>query len=240
MNESINIREYISMFKKRKWIILLILLASIGAGVLINYKREKSYIPLYQSNTRIRVNSMKNIPEQGFSPGLTSANQNIATTYLNLAKSKNTLNEIKNTLDLKISIEALSSKINVVTDESNAEFINITVTDTDPAMATTIANAVPTAFNNELIKTINLDCIQVIDLAVDSKIPLPQASSNITIKLGIVGVVVAIFVVLLLEFLNNKIITPKDVEQYWDEPLLGVVPYDKKKHPRKSKKLKTT
>ncbi|MGL5750066.1 MAG: YveK family protein [Paraclostridium sp.] len=242
MNEGINIKEYISMFKKRKWIIILIMLASIGAGVLLTYRSNKSYIPIYQSHTRIRINTAKNMPEQGFSPGVTSMNQNISNTYLSLAKSKSTLNEIKNTLGLEMSIEALSSKIDIVADESNAEFVNITVTDTNPAMATTIANAVPTAFNNELIKTINLDCIQVIDLAADSNVALPQPKSNKTLKLAIVGLVISMFVVLLLEFLNNKIVTPNDVEQYWDAPLLGVVPYDKKKHFRKSKKekLKTT
>ena len=35
--------------------------------------------------------------------------------------------------------------------------------------------------------------------------------------------------------LNNKIVTPKDVEEYWEIPLLGVVPYEK---PQKEKRLK--
>lgn len=236
MSESINIREYISMFKKRKWIILIILLTSIGAGALITYKRNKSMVSQYQASTRIRINTAKTMPEQGFSPAVTSMNQNISGSYLGLATSKSTMEEVKNKLGLEIPAESISSLISVVADESNTEFVTITATHTNPKTAMNIANAMPEAFNKELIKTINLDCIQVVDKAVEPKLPIPQAKSSATVKFAIVGVVISIFVVLLLEFLNNKIVTPKDVEQYWEAPLLGVVPYDKQRHPRKSKK----
>lgn len=227
MEESINIREYISIFKRRKWIIIVILLISLGCGVFLTYIRNKSYIPQYETSTRIRINSSKSTPEQGFSSAVTTLNQSISSTYLSLAKSNATLQEVINTLGLDKTPEILSSQISVSADESNSEFVTIVVRDTDPQLATKIANTVPTAFNNELIKTIKLDCIQVIDLAVDSKEPIPPAKSKAAIKLGIIGLVVAIFVVLLLEFLNNKIITPKDAEEYWGIPLIGVVPYQK-------------
>ena len=47
--------------------------------------------------------------------------------------------------------------------------------------------------------------------------------------------VISIFVVLLLEFLNNKIVTPKDVEEHWDIPLLGVIPYEKSQNLKPTK-----
>lgn len=236
MEDSLNIREYISMFKKRKWIIILILLSSIGAGALLSYFRNKSIVPQYQASTRIRINTAKSMPEQAFSPAITTMNQNISTSYLGLAKSKSTMEEVKQTLGLEMQAESISSLVSVVADESNTEFITITATHTNPKTATNIANAMATAFNNELIKTINLDCIQVIDKAVEPKVPVPKAKSLATMKFAVVGVVVAIFVVLLLEFLNNKIVTPKDVDQYWDIPLIGVVPYDKSKKNLKKKK----
>ena len=236
MSDSINIREYITMFKKRKWIIALILVLCLGLGIALNIKKNRSYVPMYQSYTRIRINTSKNNPEQGFSPAVTSLNQNVSNTYLNLATSKSTLQEVINKLGLQMAPEALKSRISISADESNVEFVNITVTDTNKEMATKIANTLPAAFNNELIKTISLDCVQVIDKAVDSNQALPQPKSKIAIKMVLVGVVISIFIVLLLEFLNNKIITPDDVEKYWDAPLLGVVPYDKQRHPRKKNK----
>lgn len=236
MGESINIREYLLMFKKRKWIILLILLLSIGLGVFLSYRQKQSYIPMYQAYSRIRINSSKNIPEQGFSPAVTSMNQNISNTYLSLAKSKSTLQEIIDTLGLDISTEILSSKITLTPDEANAEFINIISVDTNPDTAERIANALPAAFNNELIKNIGLDCVVVVDTAQTPEVPLSPPQSKTVIKYVIVGLVVSVFVVLLLEFLNNKVITPEDCEEYWGVPIIGVVPYDKPIHKKKTKK----
>ena len=34
---------------------------------------------------------------------------------------------------------------------------------------------------------------------------------------------------ILMEYLNNKIVTPKDVEEHWQLPLIGVVPHIKEK-----------
>lgn len=235
-NNSINIKEYIWMFKKRKLIIFLIMSISLACGFGIKFLKEKSQIPIYQTSSRIRINTAKNNNDMVFDPSTISLNQSISDTYLSLAKSKYTLNEVKKLLNSDLTPEEIEAKYSLTVDESNSEFININVTDTDPKRAAQIANIVPNAFNNELIKTINLDCIEVIDKAIEPTSPLKvQESSEPKIML-IIGAVISIFVVLLLEFLNNKIVTPKDVEEYWDIPLLGVIPYEK---PQKEKRLKT-
>lgn len=233
-NNSINIKEYIWMFKKRKWIILMIMLISLATGFGIKFINEKSQVAIYQTSARIRINTAKNDP-QALSPSVTAMNQNISTTYLSLSKSKYTLNEMKKLLNSDLEPEAIGAKYSLSPDNDNAEFVNINVTDTDPKRAAQIANTVPAAFNSELIKTINLDCIQIIDEAPEPTAPLPMAKSSAPKKMIIVGAVVSIFVVLLLEFLNNKIVTPRDVEEHWDIPLLGVVPYEK---PIKEKRTK--
>lgn len=234
-NNSINIKEYIWMFKKRKLIIFLIMGISLACGFLLKFMNEKSQIPIYQTSARIRINTAKNNSEIGFNPSTISLNQSISNTYLSLGKSKSTLNEMKKLLNSDLTPEAIGAKYSLTADESNPEFVNINVTDTEPKRAAQIANTVPTAFNTELMKTIHLDCIEVIDQAIEPTSPLPAQVSSAPQKMLIVGVVISIFVVLLLEFLNNKIVTPKDVEEHWDIPLLGVVPYEKPQKEKKSK-----
>lgn len=238
MENSIDIKEYLLMIKRRKWIVLIIVLLSMGVGALLVFKDKASYVPIYQAYTRIRINTAKSAEDQMFSPQTTALNQNISNTYLNLIKSKNTMEDVIKTLDLKMKPEQLSSMVNAVADENNTEFISITVTGSDKKMIQEIANILPSAYNRELIKTINLDCVQVIDLAEEPKFPLSAQSNSISkiVKFGVVGIVVSIFVVLLLEYLNNKIITPQDVEEYWELPILGVVPYEEKKEYKKNKR----
>ncbi len=52
----------------------------------------------------------------------------------------------------------------------------------------------------------------------------------------IVGIVVGLFLVFLVEALNNKITTPEEAEKYWGVPLLGTIPYDDGKEKKDKKK----
>lgn len=241
MGDSINIREYILIFKRRKWIVIIIMMVCILAGAGMTYLNHKNYVPMYQTSTRIRINSGKNNPDGGFSPQYTALNQNIANSYGHLATSKNALNEIVSTLGIGESGDILKGSIVVTPQESNAEFIDVSVTYSDANIAQSIADLVPTAFNNELKRVVNLDCIEVVDKPIKPTYPINSAS-NKPLKIGIAGgIIVSIFIVLLLECLNSKITTPEDVENYWGLPVIGVVPYDnyKKKRCKREKGKKT-
>lgn len=200
---------------------------SLVAGLGIKFFNKISYTPIYQTSVRIRINSVKNDNELEFDASITAMNQIISDTYLSLAKSKYTLNEIKKLINTDLSPDEIGSKYSLTADEDNSEFITINVKDTDPKRAVQIANTIPHAFNKDLIRTIYLDCVEVVDEAVEPTSALPAPVSSAHKIMLIVGVVIAIFVVLLLEFLDNKIVTPKDVEEHWDIPLLGIVPYEK-------------
>ena len=60
MGETINIREYLDIFKKRKLIIFIILLIFMLVGGLLQFKHDKSYIPTYSSTVSVRINTAKN------------------------------------------------------------------------------------------------------------------------------------------------------------------------------------
>ena len=45
---------------------------------------------------------------------------------------------------------------------------------------------------------------------------------------GVVGVMIGIFIIFLIEFLDNKVKTPQDMEKYFNIPVLGVIPNENK------------
>ena len=51
----------------------------------------------------------------------------------------------------------------------------------------------------------------------------PNKVMNIAIA-GVLGVMIGLFVIFLLEYLDNKIKTPQDIEKHLGLPLLGVIP----------------
>ena len=239
MQNSINIREYIEIFKRRKIVVMFILIIFLSRGAYLTYKNEKAYVPIFKSIVSVRINNLKTYSEPegddensdnnratyGYSLSNSSLNQNIATSYSSLATSKRAMQEVIKNLDLSITPEALASKITVVQQEKIPEFIDITVRDTDFQLTQRIASQVPAAFNNELIKVIGLDCVE--QLFEASEPTLVQKPIDITIiKYGLAGIIISIFIALLLECLDNKIVTPDDVEKYWEAPLVGMIPYD--------------
>ncbi|MCI6736721.1 MAG: hypothetical protein MR593_01170 [Intestinibacter sp.] len=108
-------------------------------------------------------------------------------------------------------------------DETRLEVIYLTITTLDKDSAQKAAAAVPEVFNTELLKEIGIDCVSTVYEATEAQATRRPRDKSI-LQFGMAGLVFAIFLVLLLECLNTKIITPDDVEKYWDLPLLGVVP----------------
>ena len=250
MGESINIMEYIDIFKRRKKIMFIIILIFMLVGGLLQYKSEKSYIPTYSSTVSLRINISKKVKSTEsdeeesedntdyYTSSLSDStvNQSIATGYYSLATSKRAMTELIQKLDLQGTPESISPSIIVKTQENLPEFIDITVTNTDAKLAKKIANAMPEVFNNELKRVIGLDCVEVIYNASE---PLVSAKPqyNTFRNFTVIGIAISIFVVLLLQCLDNKAVTPEDAEKYWGLPIVGIVPYEKENFKGKNANL---
>ena len=120
--------------------------------------------------------------------------------------------------------------------EDRLEEINITVTSSDAKSAQLIAAAMPKVYGDLLLKETGIDCVSTVYDASPGVRSHRRVDTSVP-RYGLGGLVIAIFIVLLLEILNTKIITPDDVEKYWELPLLGVVPaFDEGPHSKKKKR----
>ena len=120
--------------------------------------------------------------------------------------------------------------------EDRLEEINITVTSSDAKSAQLIAAAMPKVYGDLLLKETGIDCVSTVYDATPGVRSHRSVDTSVP-RYGLGGLVIAIFIVLLLEILNTKIITPDDVEKYWELPLLGVVPeFDDGPHSKKKKR----
>ena len=120
--------------------------------------------------------------------------------------------------------------------EDRLEEINITVTSSDAKSAQLIAAAMPKVYGDLLLNETGIDCVSTVYDATPGVRSHRRVDTSVP-RYGLGGLVIAIFIVLLLEILNTKIITPDDVEKYWELPLLGVVPaFDEGPHSKKKKR----
>lgn len=236
MEASINLREYVDMFKRRKLMVILIMIVCLAFGAYKTYENYISYVPTYSSNITVRINTAKELMKKKnskkdedtvavdpYSTYNVAQNQNIATSYKSLASSPNVVSIIASSL--KVSSAEVGS-ISVTQREETTDFLDITVVSRNAKMAKDTAQKVPEAFNEELIRLVGIDCVEVVYDA--SEASLIGRSRDLTLfKFAAIGIILSIFFVLLRECLDTKIVTPDDVNKYWNYQLIGTIPLDK-------------
>ena len=85
-------------------------------------------------------------------------------------------------------------------------------------------NEIPKVFAKEAIRIADANGVEVIDKAQTPVNPVsPNKKMNILIA-GVLGVMIGLFIIFIIEFLNTKIKTPQDIEKELGLPLLGVIP----------------
>ena len=223
MEETIDLREYFAIIKKRFWIIAIItVVAMVVSGVISFFMLS----PVYESKSTLIVNTEKNEDTQMITGDQFSVSQKLAVTYGEIIKSRAVLESVISNLKLDSEYEDLVEKI-TVSPVKDTQIISISVQDTNPKKARDIANEIPKVFEKEVKRITKANDIQVIDKAILPENPIkPNKMMNVAIA-AVLGMMIGLFVVFVLEYLDNKIKTPQDVEKHLDLPILGVIPNEK-------------
>lgn len=223
MEETIDLREYFTIIKKRFWIIVLTTAIAVGISiVMVNLNK----VQLYKAQTTLIVN-VQNYENQSMLTGYQiSEGQKLASLYGEIIKSRSVLKPVIEKLNLEMSPQQLASMINVSQVEET-HIMNLAVTDTDPDRAKDIVNTIPGVFTEEVKRTLKANGVEVLDESLGGY-PIASNSSNKVLIAGVLGVMIGLFIIFLIEFLDNKVKTPQDMEKYFNIPVLGVIPNENK------------
>ncbi|GIM32938.1 hypothetical protein PAGU1678_22080 [Paraclostridium bifermentans subsp. muricolitidis] len=132
-----------------------------------------------------------------------NVSEKLSVTYGEIIKSKSVLNEVEDLLDLKCGYEELSDKVNV-SSINKTQIISVSVQDTNPKRATDIANAIPTAFQQEVKRITQANDVKVIDKAVVPNQPIKPNKATIIAISAILGIMISLFIIFLLEYIRPK------------------------------------
>lgn len=224
MEETIDLKEYFLIIKKKAWIIALITSMAMLASGLISFFVLS---PVYQTKTTLIVNSDKAPGTDVITGDQISVSQKLAVTYGEIIKSKTVLDEVANQLKIKGGYQTIEKKL-TVSPVADTQILEISVEDTNPQRAADIANTIPAAFTKEVKRITKANNVEVIDKAIVPKSPIkPNKIMNIMIS-AILGIMASLFVIFLLEYMDNKIKSPQDIEKHLGLPLLGVIPNERK------------
>lgn len=220
MEETIDLREYFGIIKKRFWIIALLAIVSALVSAVISFFMLN---PVYQAKSTLIVNTDKQEETQTITGDQINVTQKLAVTYGEIIKSRVVLDEVIKNLNLKTTYEALAGQI-TVSPVKDTQIISISVQDTNPKKARDIANQIPSVFTKEAKRITKANDVQVIDKAILPKNPIkPNKVMNVLIAF-VLGAMIGLFIVFLLEYLDNKIKTTQDIEKHLGLSVIGVIP----------------
>ena len=220
MEETIDLREYFAIIKKRFWIIaLLAIISALISGVISFFMLN----PVYEAKSTLIVNADKQAETQIVTGDQITVTQKLAVTYGEIIKSRIVLDDVIKNLKLENTYESLSGQI-TVSPVKDTQIISISVQDTNPQKARDIANEIPKVFAKEAKRITKANDIQVIDKAILPKDAVkPNKMMNIAIA-AVLGMMIGLFIVFLIEYLDNKIKTPQDIEKHLGLSVIGVIP----------------
>ncbi len=220
--EEISLREYFLILRKRIWLIILLMILSITTSGLVSYFVLE---PEYQTFTTLIVGKPKDYQnvDNKLEYNDLLLNQKLVSTYGELVKTRIVADEVIKNLNLDMSYKEFREKVNVNL-VRDTEIIKLEVMDTNPVLAAEIANETAQVFMENVKDIMMVENVQVIDEAQVPDIPIkPRPNLNMAIA-GVLGLMVGIFLVFLLEYLDSTIKTPDDIERYLNLPVIGTIP----------------
>ena len=220
MEETVDLREYFGIVKKRFWIVALItIIAVVVSGVISFFMLN----PVYEAKSTLIVNADKQAETQIVTGDQITVTQKLAVTYGEIIKSRAVLEDVIKNLKLNDEYEDLVKSV-TVSPVQDTQIISISVQDTNPQKASDIANEIPKVFAKEAKRITKANDVQVIDKATLPKNPIkPNKVMNVLIAF-VLGTMIGLFVVFLIEYLDNKMKTPQDIEKHLGLSVIGVIP----------------
>lgn len=216
--EDISYKQLLKKILERWWILLICVLVSFSTAYVWT---NNFVVPLYSASTTLYVG--KNTDQIGIESSDLNLGSNLILDYREIAKSKLVAYEVIDELGLRMSAGAMAGRIRV-DQRDMTRVIQISVSDPNPQMATDIANTVAEVFKGKVIEIMQVENVQVIDKA---ELPMFPVSPNkqMNYMVGIVlGLAIGVGIIFLIEFLDDTVKTPEDVQKYTGLTVIGTIP----------------
>ncbi|WP_088104303.1 YveK family protein [Halalkalibacter urbisdiaboli] len=221
MEETISLREIVDTLKKRIVMIVLISIVAVGASGAVSFFL---LTPIYQASTQILVSQQA----AGAASALQSVGFDVDSKYIQtynvILKSPYILDQVISELELKKTPNELNNQLNV-TQEGQSQVVTIRVEDANPALATNIANTTAAVFQREISNLLRVDNVVVLSHAELPENPSPIKPNpilNMAIAF-VVGLMGAVGLAFLLEYLDQTIRTEEDIEKLLELPVIGSI-----------------
>ncbi|RKL66416.1 hypothetical protein CR203_16120 [Salipaludibacillus neizhouensis] len=204
--KEIQIKPILMALVTRWWIIIL--MTGVIGGLGTYYQHENVAAPIYSATASILVQEE-------------SVNMHTLKTFIT---EPIVLDEVAKDPSIEASAEQLGSLI-LVSDVEGSEIIKIDATGSSPENAVLVANTVGTVFSEVVRERLGYTEISMLSEATvqDSLYPINETTNTLSFASFILGAVLAVGFALLLDSIDNRIKTERQIESMMEVPVLGSV-----------------
>ena len=222
--EELDLKELLQIFWEKKLQIILIIAIFAVVGIIYTLT---FVTPKYAAKTSLLLATNSSSVNTG-SSSITdiTLNSTLVSTYSKLVKSDKVIRNVISNLSLNMDENDLKNSVSVTATE-DTEFIEISVKNEDPVLATKIANEMSKVFIENVKEFYKVENVHVVDAA-----EVPQSPYNVNhikdvIIFAFVGAVIAVSYVLVSNMLDTTIKSEDDIEKIFKQTVLATMPlYD--------------
>ena len=230
------ILDYITLIKKRLWLIVAFVLISCATTF---YVSKNFVVPVYSASGQLLVNNVANVPD-GNNLNDLNFSLNLIESYKEILSSPTIMKSVVAAHpEFGLTEAELSQKLNIRSAEKS-QVINISVQDESYTKAASMVNAVSQTFIRSLPLLMKLDNVTFLTPADPTDQPAPSNGGimmNLIISF-VVALMAALGVILLMETLNNTLRTEKEAEHDLGLPIIATIPVIRKRDLGKSAKAR--
>lgn len=216
-NNEIDLIRLLMMLKSH---ILMILAAGMLAGLLSGVYTHFMISPTYSATSNMLI-----LTKETTLASMADLDLGVKLTgeYAELVTSRTVLEKVIENLNLKMEYTTLRNQI-TINNPSSTRILKITVRQSDPAMAKTVADELANVSADFIADQMDMTPPKIYET---SEVPIypdsPNLQSNV-FKGMIVGMALVCGILVVLELMNDAIQTEEDIRRYLDIPVLAVVP----------------
>jgi capsular exopolysaccharide synthesis family protein len=215
-----DLRHALNIMRRWWWLVLLGGIVA-GAGA---YFFTTTRAPVYRATATVFVNQTAQLGALTYSDAL--LNQQLVKTYAQMAQKPAVLETAARRLGLSIRPDVLSRMVSV-RPVRETQLFEVSVDGPDPAQDRDLANAVAAVFIEQQTPALPSDqaagALRVAQVAILPTEPIGPGTVAITLLGALAGMILLLGVALVLEYLDDTVKTPEDLNEAAGIPTLGAV-----------------
>lgn len=225
----IDLLQILELLYRKIWIIII---SGLICGIALFGYSEFFITPTYQSSALFYVNNKLSIGSTSLSLSSSdiTASQSLVDTYIVILKTRNTLESVIDKGNYDMNYKEISKLISAAS-VNETEVFKVTVTDTDPERACSIANTIAEILPDKISEIVTGSSAKVVDYAVVEPIKVAPSVTKYTLIGTAVGVILACIVIVLKDMFDDTIKSDEFLlSNYSELPVLAGIPNLKKEN----------